>query len=101
MTVKEYIQGRFKSFGISLSEADLFEMCANLKSGDEMTNEELIPAKVAICRFIPSLLVRPTAISEAGFSLSWNKEGVKEYYAILCKELGLKNELKPKVTFGR
>lgn len=55
---------------------------------------------VAIARFIPSLLLRPTSINESGFSMSWNTQGVKDYYSLLCKKYGLKDELndnKPKI----
>lgn len=58
---------------------------------------------VAIAKFIPSLLLRATSISESGFffSMSWNIKGIKDYYSFLCKQYGLKDELgnKPKVTF--
>ena len=38
---------------------------------------------------------------ESGFSMSWNIQGIKDYYSFLCKQYGLKDELgnKPKVTF--
>ena len=57
---------------------------------------------VAIARFIPSLLLRPTSINESGFSMSWNPQGLKDYYSLLCKQYGLKDELndnKPKISF--
>ena len=56
---------------------------------------------VAIAKFIPSLLLRATSISESGFSMSWNIQGIKDYYSFLCKKYGLKDELSnnPKVTF--
>ena len=103
MTVNEYISQKFQSFGINLSEADLFDMCLNAKiSGEDEMNEDChdrVP--VAIAKFIPSLLLRATSISESGFSMSWNLEGIKQYYSFLCKMYGLKDELsnKPEVTF--
>ena len=103
MTVKDYIQQKFQTFGINLSEADLLDMCLNAKiSGeDEITPDNNTRVHVSIARFIPSLLLRATSISESGFSMSWNLQGVKDYYSFLCKEYGLKDELsnKPKVTF--
>ena len=56
---------------------------------------------VAMAEFIPSLLLRATSISENGFSMSWNIQGVKEYYSFLCKKYGLEYTLsdKPKVRF--
>ncbi len=103
MTVNEYISQKFQFFSIQLSEADLLDMCLNSKiSGeDEMNNDCYDRVSVAIAKFIPSLLLRATSISESGFSMSWNIQGIKDYYSFLCKQYGLTDELtdKPKVTF--
>lgn len=103
MAVNEYISQKFQSFSIQLSEADLLDMCLNSKiSGeDEMNNDYYDRVSVAIAKFIPSLLLRATSISESGFSMSWNIQGIKDYYSFLCKQYGLTDELtdKPKVTF--
>ncbi|MBW9277425.1 DUF6706 family protein [Bacteroides fragilis] len=103
MTVNDYIQQKFQTFGIQLSESDLLDMCLNSKiSGeDEITPDNHTRVHVSIVRFIPSLLLRATSISESGFSMSWNIEGIKDYYSLLCKQYGLKDELsnKPKCTF--
>lgn len=103
MTVNEYISQKFQTFGINLSEADLLDMCLNSKiSGEDEMNEDAVSRVLyGIAKFIPSLLLRATSISESGFSMSWNLEGIKQYYSFLCKMYGLKDELssKPKVTF--
>nr|DAQ64393.1 MAG TPA: hypothetical protein [Bacteriophage sp.] len=103
MTVNEYISQKFQSFGIQLSEADLLDMCLNaeISGEDEMNVDCHGRVSVAIAKFIPSLLLRATSISESGFSMSWDIKGIKDYYSWLCKQYGLKDELsnKPKVTF--
>lgn len=103
MIVKDYIQQRFQTFGISISEADLYDMClnANISGDGEVNGDNHAIVSVAIAKFIPSLLLRATSINESGFSMSWNIEGIKEFYSFLCKQYGLKDELnqKPKVTF--
>lgn len=103
MTVNEYISQKFQTFGIQLSEADLLDMCLNSKiSGEDEMNQDCYDrVSVAIAKFIPSLLLRATSISESGFSMSWDIRGIKDYYSFLCKQYGLKDELsnKPKVTF--
>ena len=104
MTVKEYISGKFQSFGIQVSEADLLDMSLNAKkeSSDEVNRDAIDAISVAMARFIPSLLLRATSISESGFSMSWNIQGIKDYYSLLCKQYGLKDELndnKPKIRF--
>lgn len=103
MTVNDYIQQKFQTFGIQLSESDLLDMCLNSKiSGEGEMNEDChTRVSVAIAKLIPSLLLRATSISESGFSMSWNIQGIKDYYSLLCKQYGLKDELsnKPKCTF--
>lgn len=104
MTVNEYISQKFQTFGVQLSEADLLDMCLSSKiSGEDEMNEDCYGrVSVMIAKFIPSLLLRATSISESGFSMSWNIQGIKDYYSFLCKKYGLKDELntdKPKVKF--
>ncbi|WP_417140784.1 DUF6706 family protein [Phocaeicola coprocola] len=103
MTVNDYILQKFQTFSVNLSEADLFDICLNAKiSGEDEMNQDCYDrVSVAIAKFIPSLLLRATSISESGFSMSWNIQGIKDYYSFLCKQYGLKDELgnKPKVTF--
>ena len=102
MNVREYISDKFQSFGIQVSEADLLDMSLNARMDidDDVTADGLDAISVAIARFIPSLLLRATSISESGFSMSWNIQGIKDYYYLLCKQYGLKDELndnKPKI----
>ena len=102
MTIKDYISSKFQSFGIQVSEADLLDMSLNAKVAidDDVMSDNVDSVSVAIARFIPTLLLRPTSINESGFSMSWNTQGVKDYYSLLCKKYGLKDELndnKPKI----
>ena len=102
MNVRQYISDKFQSFGIQLSEADLLDMSLNARVNieDDVDADVIDNISVAIARFIPSLLLRPTSINESGFSMSWNTQGVKDYYSLLCKKYGLKDELndnKPKI----
>lgn len=95
MTVNDYIQQKFQTFGIQLSEADLLDMCLTSKiSGeDEITPDNHTRLHVSIARFIPSLLLRPVSMGEGGVSVSWNIDGIKSYYSMLCKQYRLRDEL--------
>lgn len=95
MIVKEYISQRFRTFGIQLTNADLLDMCMSSDVGmeDEMDKCLMKRVNVFMADFIPTLLLRATSINESGFSMSWNIQGIKEYYAYLCKKYGLRNEL--------
>lgn len=102
MSIKEYISDKFQSFGIQVSEADLLDMSLNARVNieDDIDADVIDNISVSIAHFIPSLLLRPTSINESGFSMSWNTQGVKDYYSLLCKKYGLKDELndnKPKI----
>lgn len=104
MIVKEYISQRFRTFGIQLTNADLLDMCMSSDVGmeDEMDKCLMKRVNVSMADFIPTLLLRATSINESGFSMSWNIQGIKEYYAYLCKKYGLRNELdtdKPKIRY--
>ena len=103
MTVKDYISQKFQTFGINLSEADLLEisLSSGISGEDEMDQSNIGLVSVAMAKFIPSLLLRATSISENGFSMSWNTQGLKEYYSFLCKKYCLEDTLsdKPKVRF--
>lgn len=73
---------------------------ARVNIEDDVDADVIDNISVAIAQFIPSLLLRPTSINESGFSMSWNTQGVKDYYSLLCKKYGLKDELndnKPKI----
>lgn len=103
MTVKDYISKKFQTFGINLSEADLLEisLSSGISGEDEMDQSNIGLVSVAMAKFIPSLLLRATSISENGFSMSWDTQGLKEYYSFLCMKYGLEDTLsdKPKVRF--
>lgn len=73
---------------------------ARVNIEDDVDADVIDNISVAIAQFIPSLLLRPTSINESGFSMSWNTQGVKDYYSLLCRKYGLKDELndnKPKI----
>lgn len=103
MTIKEYITGKFQTFGIQMSEADLLDitLTGTLNGDDDVTNNNLVKVNVGIARFIPSLLLRASSISESGFSMSWDINALKTYYSYLCNLYGIMDELndKPKVRF--
>ena len=67
MTLGEYAKQKFQSFGISLSEADLLDISLNSGLSEDATigNDNIAAASVAMARFIPSLLLRATSLSES------------------------------------
>ena len=108
MKVSDYIRQTFRDFGVALSDANLLTILLPMKiSGEDDVNEDNIqPISVGMTKFIPALLLRGSSksVSENGHSKSqsWDIQGIKDYYFLMCKRYGLKDELntnKPKVTF--
>ena len=103
MTASEFITQRFQTFGIDLSEADILDICLNngINADDAVSADNITPVSVALVRFIPNLLLRASSFSENELSMSWNIEGIKDFYKMKCKEYGLDDLLtdKPKITF--
>lgn len=94
MKVADYIKQKFQTFGIQLSEADLLDI--SLEVDSEVTEDNRLKINVSIVKFVPNLLLRAQSISESGFSMSWNIQGIKDYYSWACKEYGLTDELSNK-----
>lgn len=103
MTVQDYISQKFQGFGFHLSEADMLDISINggIELTADLSGDNMRAVSIAIARFIPSLVMRPSSIGEGGVSFSWDRNGLKEYYVMLCKQYGLSNSLEQEsvITF--
>lgn len=97
MTVRDYIEQKFSSYG-TLTEADILEFSLNTNlSPDEEVSKDILPeVELGMIGLIPSLLLRPTSVTESGFSISWDKDGLRRYYLYLCKQ----NDVTPETVSG-
>lgn len=97
MTNKEYITTSLS--GANLSDADIEIILA--KGGLVADADvDMRACDIAIYkRFTIVLKGMSHNVTEGGYSLSWNLDAVKMYYAALCNELGVENVLvnRPKV----
>lgn len=97
MTYEEYITKTVAKFQIGADEVDLI-----LANQAELIPNKAAPvdvktAKLALCKEFATIL--PLAnISEGGYSITWNYDAIKLWYSMTCKELGIKDVTKPKVT---
>lgn len=103
MTIRNYITQKFSSFGVMLKEADLVELWLshNINFDMEITRDNIRDVEVAIAGMTPRILAMPD-VSEGGMSISMDREALKEYHSLLCRELGIDNKLtkpKPKIRF--
>lgn len=103
MTIQEYIEQKFQSFGIDLSSADILDI--SLSSGlpveAEVTADNHVAITIAIVQYIPNLLLRASSFTENKLSMSWDVDAMKAFYSMMCKKYGLDDMLndKPKVIF--
>jgi hypothetical protein len=94
MTVKGYITSKFKTFGIKLSEADLFDISISVDIEGEMSEQNRNAVYVSLAlTVIPQWLLRAKTVSENGFSISWDNDALLRYYSWLCKTVGIENKL--------
>lgn len=99
MIINDYIRQKFQSFGVTITDADLLDICITYEiiGEGEVNQDNLRSISVAIAKFIPSLLLRPN-VGENGFSVSYNQQGIKDYYSLMCKTYGIEDLLNPKPT---
>ena len=85
MTVREYITGKFKPFGIGFSDADFADISASVDINSPFTgdNRKEVYRQLAEC-VIPQLLLRPKSVDENGFAISWDIDALMKYYEWLC-----------------
>ena len=97
MTNKEYLTKSLN--GLNLVEDDIDVILA--KGGLDADDKSDVKAcDVAVYNRMSVILKGMLQnVSEGGYSISWNMEAVKLYYAALCNELGKENVLvaRPKV----
>ena len=84
MTNKKYLQLTLGKFNISSDEIDLLLLNQGLIGTDEANAGAL---QIAMYEEFATLI--PLAnISEGGYSISWNWDGLKLWYSLLAKKLG-------------
>lgn len=97
MSIRDYIGQKLSPYG-QLSGADIleFSMASDLSPDEEMCKEILPEVEEGMARLMPSLLLRPDSVNENGFSVSWDKDGLLQYYLSLCR----RNSITPEVVSG-
>lgn len=100
MTYKEYVEVAIGKFGLTESEIEFLLTEADLDpyaTVTDSTSRALL--KTAMYKHIPLMVAGLSSVSEGGFSMSWNIEGIKLWYSLLAKELGLEDLMstRPKI----
>ena len=97
MTNKEYITKSLNGLNLSGDDIEIIMAKAGL---DADANLDIKACDTAVYNRV-SVILKGTMqnVSEGGYSLSWNIDAIKLFYAALCNELGKENVLihRPKI----
>lgn len=95
MTNKEYLTKTLNGLNVSSDDIDIMLIKAGIDGNAVCSNaDDMRQCDVAVYRRM-SVVLKPMMqnVSEGGYSISWNVEAVKAFYASLCDELGMENVL--------
>lgn len=98
MTYREYITTICARFGLKSEEIDLILTNQQANIPDAEADVEPTTAKRALVAEFANLI--PLAnVSEGGYSVSWNTDALKLWYAQTTKELGMTDTIsQPTIT---
>ena len=90
MLLSDYIKSKLARFNVTLSADELEGLLLKNSIATDTTYDASTStdADKVMYGFIPELLVMP-AISQGGYSIKFDREGILAYYRILCNDLGL------------
>lgn len=90
-TNREYITAMLSRFGLTESDVDLL-----VAEHPELEGSLDVKAcKIAMYESFSAILVGD--ISEGGYSLSWDVEKLKFWYASLCREINKPSAIRPQI----
>ena len=94
MTIKEYILSITSIYGFEESALiDATLIGCEVDGSQTFNSDSKQDATLGLYEVIPLLFALPD-ISEAGFSVKRNIEGLKAYYLLICKQLGKEDKTK-------
>ena len=65
-----------------------FSIKSGLSPDDEMSSESIGKVETDD-RDHPVAAIAPDSVNESGFSVSWDKDGLRRYYLFLCERNGV------------
>ena len=101
MTNREYIIKTLDGLNITDNDVDLIIIKAGINADGVITESaDTRKCDMAIYNRM-SVVIKPMMqnVTEGGYSVSWNMDAVKIFYAALCNELGVENVMlsRPKI----
>jgi hypothetical protein len=100
MTNLEYLQLQLGGFGVSDNMLVNALAAQGIAADAPATAGDAEKCEKAMCAVIPGIYARLQTVSEGGYSVSWNFDGIRLWYSSLVKKYGLQDELStnPKLT---
>lgn len=97
MTNKEYLTKALNGLNLSDDDIEIILVKGGVEPCDNVDSKQCDLA--VYNRFSVVLKGTMQNVSEGGYSISWNIDAVKLFYAALCNELGVENVLvgRPKI----
>ena len=90
MTYLQYVTVALGKFGLSTADVEYILSESELDPDDTVTTaEQKLLIKRAMYNYIPQLMAGLQNVSEGGYSVTWNLDGLKVWYSFLATELGL------------
>lgn len=91
MTNKEYLTKALNGLNLSEDDIDIIVLKGGLEAESDV---DVRACDTAVYNRMSVILKGMTQnVSEGGYSISWNMDAVKLFYAALCNELGKENVL--------
>jgi hypothetical protein len=95
----EYLNTILGKFGLTAGEIIIIMIENDIDPDAPMTGKaDTIALKKAVYNQLPLMLAGLQDVSEGGYSVKWNVDGIKLWYSTLAVELGLPDILNPTPT---
>lgn len=91
----DYIGTKLSKFGLSETELTAILLENGISPTETLTTESTDLILQAIYKAIPEMLAGLSTVKEGDYSVTWNIQGIKDWYSILAINLGLENKLVP------
>lgn len=95
MKIREYIQAIVGKFSVGEEVVDVI-MLDNGFGDADMTSDDTAMVKRALVNEFYNIL-QVSKVTEGGYGMSYDLEAMKLWYTTMCKELGIKDKLSPRV----
>lgn len=99
MTNQEYLTTILGTFGVTEQQIVIILLENDIDpNGTVSGSADMKALKMGVYRQLPLMLAGMQDVSEGGYSIKWNLDGIKLWYSALANELGQPDLLSPAPT---